>query len=296
MTRIALATCAALPDLDPDEQLLLEPLRDMGVDAQPAIWDDAAIDWAAFDLVVIRSTWDYTARRDDFLAWTSRVPNIVNPAAVVAWNTDKHYLSDMARAGVAVVPTTWLEPGSVVVLPARGRHVLKPSVGAGSVDAAQFDLTVVHEAELARVHAERLLAAHQTVMVQPYLERIDAQGEAALIFVGGEFSHAVTKGAMLADQGEMVEGLYKAEVITPRVATASEMDVARAALAATPGGVEQLAYARVDLVPDDAGEPVVIELELTEPSLFLGKAPGSAGRLARHLAERAATMGSARES
>jgi glutathione synthase/RimK-type ligase-like ATP-grasp enzyme len=287
MTRIALATCAALPDLDPDEQLLLEPLRDLGVDAQPAVWTDAGIDWAAFDLVVIRSTWDYTERRDEFLAWARRVPNIVNPAAAVAWNTDKHYLRDLARADVPVVPTTWLEPGATVELPTEGRHVLKPAIGAGSVDAAVFDFGVNEEAAPARAHAERLLAAGQTVMVQPYLEMIDRQGEAALIFAGGQFSHSVTKGPMLADQGEMVAGLYKAEVITPRVATAAEMTVARAALAATPGGVEQLAYARVDLVPGTDGEPLVIELELTEPSLFLGKAPGSAERIARHLAERA---------
>ncbi|MEA2677314.1 MAG: hypothetical protein QOJ81_1455 [Chloroflexota bacterium] len=293
MTRIALATCAALPDLDPDEQLLLEPLHMLGIDARPAVWDDAAVDWAAFDLVVIRSTWDYTARREEFLAWAQSVPSILNPAAIVAWNTDKRYLRDLAAAGVPVVPTSWLEPGQTIVLPAVGRHVLKPSVGAGSVDAALFDLAAVHEADLARAHAERLLAARQTIMVQPYLELIERHGEAALIFFGGEFSHAVTKGAMLADQRELVDGLYKAEVITPRVATTLELDIARKALVAVPGGAAQLAYARVDLVPGAKGEPVVIELELTEPSLFLGQAPGSAERLARHLVDRAATSGSA---
>ncbi|MDL2335376.1 MAG: hypothetical protein QFC55_05035, partial [Chloroflexota bacterium] len=108
MTRIALATCAALPDLDPDEQLLLEPLRALGVEARAAVWDDATVDWAAFDLVVIRSTWEYASRRDEFVAWTRSVPRIVNPANVVAWNTDKHYLRDLAAAGVPVVPTDWI--------------------------------------------------------------------------------------------------------------------------------------------------------------------------------------------
>lgn len=289
MTRIALATCAELPDLDPDEQLLLEPLRALGVDAQPAVWDAAAVDWAAFDLVVIRSTWDYTARRHEFLAWVQSVPRIVNPAAVVRWNTDKHYLQDLAKAGVPVVPTDWLEPGGPVVLPAKGRYVLKPSVGAGSVDAALFDLDQPTEASAARAHAERLLAAGQMVMVQHYLERIDEQGEAGLIFCSGEFSHAVTKGAMLADQPEMVAGLYKAEVIKPRVAAAAEIEIARAALAAVPARVDQLAYARVDLVPAADGSPLVIELELTEPSLFLSQVPGSAERFARDLAARAAS-------
>jgi glutathione synthase/RimK-type ligase-like ATP-grasp enzyme len=290
VTRIALATCAALPDLDLDEQLLLGPLRALGVDTQPAVWDDGTVDWASFDLVVIRSTWDYTARRDEFLAWAQSVPRIVNSAAVVRWNTDKHYLQDLAKAGVPVVPTHWLEPTDAVDLPATGRYVLKPAVGAGSVDAALFDLGVAHEAGLARAHAERLLATGQTVMVQPYLERIEAQGEAGFMFFGGEFSHAVTKGAMLAGQVEMVAGLYKAEVIKPRIATTAEIDVARSALAAAPIAAEQLAYARVDLVPAADGSPLVIELELTEPSLFLGHAPGSAVRFARHFVRLAAAL------
>jgi hypothetical protein len=283
MTRIALATCSTLPDLDPDEQLLIEPLRALGIEPIAAIWDDATIDWSSFELVVIRSTWDYTARLDEFRAWTRRVPRLLNPAAIVEWNTNKRYLQDLARAGVPVVPTDWLEPGSTVVLPAVGRHVLKPSVGAGSVDAALFDMAAVHEADLAQAHAARLLAANQTVMVQPYLELIERQGEAALIFFGTEFSHSITKGAMLAGQRELVDGLYNAEVITPRGETDAEMEVARAALAAIPGGAASLAYARVDLVPAANGDPVVIELELTEPSLFMTRAPGSPERFARHL-------------
>jgi glutathione synthase/RimK-type ligase-like ATP-grasp enzyme len=284
--RIALATCAALPDLDPDEQLLLAPLRALGVRVEAAVWDDANVDWPSFDLVVIRSTWDYTARRDAFLAWARSVPRLANPADIVAWNTDKHYLAHLAAAGVPVVPTGWIEPGQAVDLPATGVHVLKPGVGAGSVDAAQFDMAAAHEAVLAHAHAERLLKLRQTVMVQPYLEQIEELGEASLIFFGAEFSHAVTKAAMLADERELVNGLYKAEVITARDASAAELEIARAALGATPGGGERLVYARVDLVPGPDGEPLVIELELTEPSLFLGTAPGSAQRLARHLLER----------
>ncbi|MEP7379652.1 MAG: hypothetical protein ABI725_08850 [Chloroflexota bacterium] len=293
MTRLALATCAALPDLDPDEQLLLEPLRALGVAAQAAVWDDPTIDWASFDLVVIRSAWDYTPRRAEFVAWTKTVPRIVNPADVIDWNTDKRYLRDLAAAGVPVVPTDWMEPGQPVDLPGGGRHVLKPAVGAGSVDAARFDLSAAHEADRARAHVNRLTAKSQTVMVQPYLELIEERGEAALIFFGGEFSHAVTKGAMLVGQRQLVDGLYNAEIVTPRDANADEMNVARLALGAVPGGAAQLAYARVDLVPGPGGEPLLIELELTEPSLFLGTAPGSAARLARLLVERASNPGSA---
>ncbi|MEP7157855.1 MAG: hypothetical protein ABI797_00365 [Chloroflexota bacterium] len=288
--RIALATCSTLPEADPDERLLIEPLRALGVEAIPAVWDDPAVDWDAFDFTVIRSTWDYTARREAFIEWARSVTRIFNPPDVIAWNTDKHYLADLAAAGLPVVPTTWLEPGGTIDLPAEGVHVLKPSVGAGSVDAGRFDFREQREAGLARAHANRLLAAGQTVMIQPYLDAIDAHGEAGLIYVGGEFSHAVSKGAMLAGDHALVGGMYKEETITPRTPSAAELSLAQRALAATPGGAERLLYARVDLVPGPDGEPLIIELELTEPSLFMGVVPGSAGRFARAIAKRLAAM------
>ena len=194
-----MVTCATLPDLDPDDQLLIEPLRDSGVDAVAAVWDDPGVDWSAFHLVVIRSTWDYPARRAEFLNWTRRASRLVNPADVVEWNTDKRYLRDLASAGVPVVPTTWVAPYDAVVLPPRGRHVVKPAVGAGSVDAGAFSMHDAHEQALAHEHASRLLAAGQTVMVQPYLHSIDEVGETALMFIDGEFSHAVRKQPMLAE-------------------------------------------------------------------------------------------------
>jgi hypothetical protein len=278
--RVGLATCAALPELDPDDRLVLEPLRARGADVAAAVWDDPTIDWSAFDLVVIRSTWDYTARRDAFLAWTASAPRLLNPPDVVAWNTDKRYLAELEAAGLPVVPTAWISPGDPVRLPAAGVHVLKPAVGAGSVDAGRFSLHDVHEAELARAHVERLLAANQTVMVQPYLEMIDARGETGLIFIGGEFSHAMAKGAMLTGERELVGGMYKAETIEARVPSAAEVDLATRALATIPGGPSRLLYARVDLVPGPGGSTVIIELELTEPSLFMSTAPGSERRFA----------------
>src|SRR3954471_1185065 len=288
--RMALVTCATLPELDPDDQLLLEPLRALGVEAAPAVWDNATVDWASFDLAVIRNTWDYTARRAEFLEWTARVPRLANPAHIVAWNTDKRYLRELSRAGIPVVPTSWLTPEDAVVLPPRGRHVLKPAVGAGSLDAAAFSMHDELEHELALEHASRLMAGGQTVMVQPYLDAIDERGETALLFFRGEFSHAVSKQAMLAgDRGLEAGGLYKRETIVPTKATDAELALAQRALAAVPGGADYLAYARVDLIPDSHGDPLLIELELTEPSLFLKHAPGSADRFAHTLATMAAS-------
>jgi hypothetical protein len=286
---VALATCAALPDLDPDEQLVVAPLKARGVRVEVAVWDDPAIDWARFDLVVIRSTWDYTPRRDEFVAWARRVPRLANPAEIVAWNTDKHYLADLGAAGVPVIPTTWLEPSEPVTeadgieLPPAGRHVIKPAIGAGSLDADTYQLDDPAQAALARIHAARLLGAGQTVLVQPYLASIDAHGETGLVYLHGAFSHAVNKGAMLGGEGrEEVAGLYKAETITACRPSATELAVAESVLAAIPGGAARLTYARVDLVPaSDDGTPLLIELELTEPSLFMATAPGSEERFAK---------------
>lgn len=281
---VALATCSTLPELDADEQLVIEPLRRRGVTAVPAVWNDPTVEWAEFDLVVIRSTWDYTTRHGDFLSWARSVPRLVNPADVVAWNTDKRYLRDLAEMGVPVVATSWISPRDSVALPATGRHVLKPAIGAGSLDAAAFSLHDAREAELARAHLARLRASGQTVMVQPYLDKVEREGETALIYMGGDFSHAVVKGGMLATQRELINGLYMSEEISPRAPSDEQLDLARRALAAVPGGPERLAYARVDLVPGGNGEPLIIELELTEPSLFMGGAPDAAERFAEVIA------------
>ncbi|HYI22699.1 MAG TPA: hypothetical protein VEX62_08700 [Candidatus Limnocylindrales bacterium] len=273
--RIALVTCATLPDLDPDDQRLIEPLRARGADPVPAVWDDTSVDWDAFDLAVIRNTWDYPARRDEFVAWARSVPRLANPAPVIEWNTDKHYLTDLAAAGLPVVPTVWLADATET-LPETGTHVLKPAVGAGSVDAARFSLGDRHEAALARRHARRLLDAGQTVMVQPYVEAIETRGETGVIFVGGQFSHAIGKGAMLSSQRQAeAGGLYLEETIVARDPTADELSLAQRAIEAAPAGPDGLVYARIDLVPGANANPLIMELELTEPSLFMKTTPGS---------------------
>src|SRR5689334_22154500 len=140
MSLVALVTCAALPELDPDDQLLLAPLAADGVAVEPAVWDDPAVAWDRFDLAVLRSPWDYTGRRDEFVAWAASVPRLANPAAVVAWNTDKRYLAELAGTGVPTVPTEWLAPDDPVNLPTAGEWVIKPAVGAGSLDAGRYRL------------------------------------------------------------------------------------------------------------------------------------------------------------
>ena len=277
--QVALVTCAAVPDLDPDDRLLLGPLADRGAQVTAAVWDDPSVDWAGFDLVVLRSTWDYPARRDEFVAWAGKVPRLANPADVVAWNTDKRYLGELAAAGVPVVPTTWVT-ATPWTLPAEGEWVIKPAVSAGSRDTGRYDAADPEHRELADAHVARLVAANRVVMVQPYLPAVDSYGETAVLFLGGEYSHSIRKGPLLTGPDRQDVGLYVEETITARLPTPAELAVAEQALAQVPGGAERLLYARIDLIPGVGGEPLLVELELTEPSLFLTTAPEGAPRLA----------------
>ncbi|MGK5672661.1 ATP-grasp domain-containing protein [Micromonospora sp. URMC 106] len=283
--RVALVTCAELPDLDPDDRLLLAPLTGRGVTAEPVVWDDPVADWSAYDLAVLRSPWDYALRRDEFVAWASTVPGLANPADVVRWNTDKRYLGELSAAGVPTVPTSWVAPGETWQPPAeRGEYVIKPAVSAGSQDTGRYDLADPEHRGLAAAHVRRLSDAGRLTMVQPYLDAVDTVGETALLFLAGPagpaFSHAIRKGPMLTGPDLGTEGLYKPEEITARTAAPEQLAVAEQALAAVPGGPQRLLYARVDLIPGADGAPVLVELELTEPSLFLGYADGAADRLA----------------
>ncbi|MEU9829701.1 ATP-grasp domain-containing protein [Micromonospora chersina] len=293
--RVALVTCTALPDLDPDDRLALAPLAARGVAAEAVVWDDPAVDWSGYDLVVLRSPWDYALRRDEFVAWARTVPALVNPADVVAWNTDKRYLAELSAAGVPTVPTAWVEPGADWRPPAdTGEYVIKPAVSAGSQDTGRYDLADPEHRELAVAHVRRLSAAGRVTMVQPYLRAVDTDGETALLFLAGPdglaFSHAIRKGPMLTGPDRGVAELYKEERIDARTATPEQLDTAEKTLAIVPGGTDRLLYARVDLIPGPDGAPVLVELELTEPSLFVGHADGAPDRLAEavatHLARR----------
>jgi glutathione synthase/RimK-type ligase-like ATP-grasp enzyme len=268
---IALATCAELPAGDEDSQQLGAALDAVGVSASWHVWSDPQVDWQAFDLTVVRSTWDYTVDPPGFLAWARAVPRLANPADVLAWNTDKTYLRDLAEAGIPVVPTAWADPGEPVELPG-GEFVVKPSIGAGSNGAGRFAEGMY---DAARTHAAALHEVGRTVMVQPYLADVDTAGETALIYFGGAFSHAIRKAPML-EQATVNElspglstGLFRPERISARHPDDAELALGERVLADIRqrfGG--DLLYTRVDVLPSAAG-PVVIELELTEPSFFL---------------------------
>lgn len=276
---IAIVTCEDIADLESDDQLLLGPLRALGVNVEVAVWDDATVDWTRYDLVVIRSPWDYADRRDEFVTWARSVPRLVNDAATVAWNTDKCYLAELAGTGVTIVPTTWVLPGDPEwTPPLSGEWVIKPAISAGSRDTGRYDLSDPQHRGLAAAHVDRLIRGGRVVMIQPYLTAVDTYGETALIFFGGRYSHSIRKGPMLDGPDLGVPGLYKPEVITPREPTPAERELAERVLAALPADLAPPLYARVDVIPGVDGAPVLVELELTEPSLFLEHAAGAAAR------------------
>jgi hypothetical protein len=257
--KVVLASCAALPKGDGDEDGLVEVLQRDGVDVEWQPWG-GEVD---ADLVVLRTTWDYPERLDEFLAWCDSVPALANPVPVVRWNTDKSYLVELAARGVAVVPTAVVEPGQDPAFP-DGEFVVKPAIGAGSRGAGRF----TDHAE-ARAHFEALGV---TALVQPYQSSVDDHGETALVFFAGEYSHSFHKGPMLS-QGlaESESGLYVEEKLRGIEPTERQVELADQVLDVAADLLslqrKDFLYARVDVVEGSDGEPLLLELELTEPSL-----------------------------
>lgn len=277
---IGIVTCAGLPDLDHDGPALTAALATVGLQAVPVVWDDAAVDWAAFDLLVVRSPWDYIAKRDAFLAWLAQVAQTVpvtNPPEVIRWNIDKTYLRTLQEAGVPVTPTYWPEG----VMEGLDDYVVKPTMSAGCLDTARFG---PGEQEQAAALMAAIRKSGRLPMVQEYVPSVDVHGETALLFFGGEYSHAIRKAGMLTHSQGLEKALFRPENIEARVATAAERETAQAVLDAVPFPREALTYARVDLVLDAAGEPMVLELELFEPSIFLGYDERAADRVAAAIA------------
>lgn len=289
---IALVTARAARGLDEDLPPLERALLNAGAGVHIVDWDDAGADWSRYSLALLRSAWDYVPRLPQFLDWaqrTAQLTRLLNPVPVVRWNTDKHYLADLARHGVPTVPSVFIEPGEdgAAALARfldeypQPEFVVKPAIGTGSRDAQRHHR---EERAVALAHVQRLLGEGRSVLMQPYLHHVDEYGETALMYFAGQFSHAIRKGPLLRPGEGPTEGLFAPEQITPREPRAEELRVGAQALAAMP--FETLLYARVDLILDAAGAPCVLELELTEPSLFFVHAPGSAERFAKAILKR----------
>jgi O-ureido-D-serine cyclo-ligase len=274
---LRIATCLELTEPDPDAAPLAAALAAEGFAAELVGWDDPAADWDAPIPTLLRSTWNYPLAADAFTAWIDRVSAaapLVNPADVVRDNLHKRYLLALAARGVPVVPTVVVERGASCALAAIAapRIVIKPEIGAASIGTRLFE---PHDpAALAHLAA---LAAHGAALVQPYVASVDTYGERSMVWIDGALSHAIRKTPRFSGDDEHVEG--------PFPIADDERAVALAALAPIAG---RILYGRVDLARDAEGRPMVMELELIEPSLFFARQPGSAERFVAGLRRRLA--------
>ncbi|MCC5824493.1 MAG: hypothetical protein LAT64_09665 [Phycisphaerales bacterium] len=274
--RIALVNCAVLPEPDPDEAPLLAALRAVGHDARTLAWDDPEADPGAFDACVLRATWNYHRRPDDFRAWLGRAAErtrLINPPGTVLWNMHKGYLRELESRRIPIVPTAWADRGSATDLgeccAARrwAKIVIKPAVSGGSRETRVFDIPSETAEGQSFLDAS---VAREDTMIQRYLPAVERGGEIAVVCLGGAVSHAVRKRPRFAGQAESVEAYAPIGE--------AERRFAQAVLEVCP---VPAAYARVDIMLGDAGEIMLSELELIEPSLFFGFGPGSADRFAR---------------
>lgn len=325
-------TCKVLPEPDHDEPLLLEALAAAGLEPAMVAWDDETVDWAAFEVAIIRSPWNYIDHLPAFLAWADAAAAampLFNAVEVLRWNTHKSYLRDLADHGVPVVPTAWVsadeEPTLAEIMTAHGWAdvVAKPVVGAGSflTDRITDPDSPAAQAFWAELSRDR------EVMVQPYLRSVEEYGERSLMWIDGEFTHAVRKSPRLGDATEEVSdalaiaedelalateviaavrsGAFASAGVAPAVdgtarSAAAPMNAATGSTAGAAGSSSVTAsataeagspwrdilYARVDLIRGDDGAPLLAELELVEPSLFLGQSPAALDRLVRAIAHR----------
>lgn len=239
---LAIATADFLPTLDPDDAPLLAALGD---GAEVKVWSDPAVDWSAYDAVLLRSVWDYFLRHDEFVPWVESVPvPMWNPAEAVVWNSEKTYLRELEAGGVRTIPTAW--EGEVPWDDA----ILKPTVAGGSLGLRR---------------AKKGEPIPEGQMAQPFLPEI-TDGELSLVFFGGVFSHAVRK---TPKEGDIRVQPEWGGVVTPAQPSAEELDAAQRVLDAAG---RDLLYARVDLVADS----LLIELEAIEPRFFFAEGPAEA--------------------
>ena len=280
MADIVLLTGRTMPREVPENDLLVQELAALGATAEIQPWDEP-LDWSAVGLAVVRTTWDYWLRHEEFTAWAERVDGLTrlqNPAEVLRWNSHKGYLAELDALGVPVVPTRLVGRGASerdradALAPfGDAEVVLKPAVSAGARGA----LRAVAADAAAAVHLAELVAEGDA-LVQPFAESVLAAGEVSLVFFDGEYSHAVRK---VPASGEYRIHEHHGGTVRPHTATGAELAVARRALATAPAATS---YGRVDLVEFERG-PAVMELELIEPELFLPYAPGATARYARTL-------------
>ena len=278
------------PELHDDWPLVHAALAEVGIDSVPVVWSDPSADWSSFDLVVASGAWDNIHHPDEFLGWVGARERAgtptVNSPATLRWNLDKRYLRVLEAAGVPIVPTEWLEPGTDaipdVALP-DGEVVVKPSISGGGHRTARYG-PEAHAS--ARAHARDLVASGRTAMIQPYQASVDDLGELGLVFLGGEYSHAIHKDPMIRRGAGPRDHLIDNQVVRAATASDVQIDLGRRAVAVAEDLLGPTTYARVDIVERTDGQQALLELELLDPVLFFPEHPSAAARYAAVLSSR----------
>jgi hypothetical protein len=291
---VAFTAPPQFPELHDDWPLVRAALAEIGIDAVPVVWSDPSADWSSFDLIVASGAWDSIHRVDEFLAWVAAREHCptptVNSPATLRWNLDKRYLRELEAAGVPIVPTNWVEPGGgggsddegAVALP-DGEVVVKPSISGGGHRTARYR---PDEHERARAHVRDLVASGRTAMIQPYQASVDELGELGLVFLAGEFSHAIQKDPMIRRGVGPLDSLIDNQVVRAAGASDGQIDLGQRAVAAAEALLGPTTYARVDVVEGADGGQALLELELLDPVLFFPQHPDAAATYARALSAR----------
>lgn len=283
--KVALVTDTRTLTLSPSDTMLLEPLKQRGIHVSIVPWEAPDADWRAFDLVILRSCWNYYHHLAAFRSWLDRLEadgvRLYNPASVVRWNLDKRYLRELAEDGVSIVPTVWADSSEtrtlaeIIAQQGWQQVVVKPSISASAYGIFQSN---PHDAPTHQADFARMVQA-TGALVQPQIPQI-AQGEWSFIFLNGRYSHTARKlpggGTIFVQKG--YGGVVVPGEAEPHLFAQGEVALQAALARVQPAG-EQVLYARVDGLDVD-GEFLLMEIELIEPGLFFDVVPGSAERFA----------------
>jgi len=274
---------------DFDHPFHVEAFANAGIELVHAAWEDPRVEWDSFDLVVVRSAWNYVDRLAEFRQWLGDrrgLRNFHNPVELIEWNLDKVYLAELSACGLPVVPTTYAsttnELKAALAAVDAAQVVVKPSISAGSRLTGRFTTG----SDGAQQLGDRILDAGFTVMIQPFASSVDRVGEIGAVLINGVLSHSFRKGPLLDQEGSLRGGEYCEEI-----SAAGLSDEERALVITANAEVERIArahgwiaseehllYARYDMVARDDGSPALLEAELFEPSLFLMVDPNSPAR------------------
>ena len=298
--KVTLVTCKAQPTLFHGEEGLPDELAARGCDPQVKVWNDPDVDWSDAGMIVVRSVSDYAQDRRAFLEWTRSLRRVQNSCDVLDWNSDKHYLKELAALGMPTIPTNWLEPAQNLSkhqihtrFPAFGEFVVKPAVSSGVRDIGRYTTVDTRQRQAAMRQVQGLLGEGRSVMIQRYVEEIDLHGEISLVFFNGLVSHAVEKRAALHPSSITDPTVHEAVVTAEpadSVAWKWGEEIRRVLhdyVRERNGHDDLLLFNRVDLVPDGQGSFMVMEVSLVDADLYLGTTPRALGNFADAISARA---------